>query len=156
MQRTLKSTLVGFSLLVSGLALAGDASIQCPEGTRKIGGPRSAIEATTCVNAAGLYHGPYVEFDKAQNVVVRGTWKDGFRHGKFTFFDANGVKTGETHFARDNYDGKRIKYFANGQPRTVENYVKGNREGVQQEFDLRGNLVSSTEFRNDRQVAAAK
>jgi len=156
MKNTLKGALVGLTVLASGLALADDGKVVCPAGTKKVGGPSTEMRTSTCVNAQGDFHGPYVVFDEAGRVASRGTVKNGMRDGVFTFYDTKGAVVGETRFTAGNYDGKRVKYFASGKPKLIENYVKGNREGVQQEFSEDGALVSAVEYKADRRVASAK
>lgn len=156
MKNSLKGALVGFTLLASGFALAGDGAVNCPAGTKKVGGPSSAMQVTTCVNAKGDFHGPYVAYDEAGRVTARGTVKNGMRDGLFTFYDADGTVNGETQFREGDYDGKRVEYFANGKPKLVENYVKGSREGLQQRFSQDGKVQISAEYKADRKVASVK
>ena len=152
--RNFRRTLTAAALLASGLALAGGDSIVCPSGTQKVGGPNSELQAMTCQKPDGTLHGPYVAYAPEGWVNAKGRVVNGFRDGTFSFYDANGNKTGETQFTRGNYDGKRVEYFANGQVRREEFYVKGNREGTFKTFSQDGKLVSQAEFKGDRRVAS--
>lgn len=154
MSRTLRRTLTAAALLTSGMALAGDASVVCPAGTQKVGGPSSGLQATTCQKADGTMHGPYLAYDANGRLTARGEVVNGFRHGDFVFYDAQGRKNGETRFTRGNYDGRRVTYFANGQIESEEFYVKGNREGTQRRFSQDGKLVEQVEYKADRRVAS--
>lgn len=151
--KTLKCALVGFSLLASGLAMAGD-KLNCPAGTRQAGSPEAGSGLVSCVDANGNAQGPYVAYDDAGRVAARGTMKDNFRDGKTTYFNAKGQKIGETEFRGSRYHGKRVEYFANGRIKSERTYTDGGLEGSLREYDASGAVVRAEEFKADRKVAA--
>lgn len=130
--------------------------LECSAGTKQIGGPKSAIEASACVkfgrDGTRIYHGPYVAYWPNGVKQAEGQYLESFRDGKWTFFDDKGVKTGETSFKAGNYDGVRVEFWPNGQKKLEESYVMGKRQGLQQTFDQTGKALSVIEFVDDRPV----
>ena len=128
--------------------------LSCPTGSRQVGGPKSALEASVCVrtgrDGSRTFHGPYVAYWQNGVKQAEGQFDEGFREGKWTFFDEKGVKTGETFFKMGNYHGLRVEFWANGQKKLEENYASGRRQGVQKMFDQAGKVLSQTEFGDDR------
>lgn len=141
-------------------AKPGTAAVGCPAGARQVGGPTSMMEATGCVkfsrDGSRIFHGPYIAYWKDGVKQAEGQYEEGFRSGKWTFFNEKGVKDGETTFKMGDYDGLRIEFWPNGQKKLEETYVMGRRQGAQKQFDQVGKLVSTTEFVDDRPVAASK
>ncbi len=136
----------------------GDVVLSCAAGTKQVGGPKSALEASACVrtgqDGSRVFHGPYVAFWPNGTHQAEGQFDNGLRTGAWTFFDDKGVKTGETSFRGDHYDGLRVEFHANGQKKLEETYVLGKRQGAQLTFDLTGKQVSKVDFVDDRPVAA--
>lgn len=142
-------------------SVAQDVRLACPVGTVQKGGEKlSKNGGVFCVKTSSgkerepQLHGPYVDFYPNGQKQSEGQYADGARVGLWTFWDANGVKTGETEFAGGNYHGKRVQYFSTGKPHVVEQYTNGKRDGFFQEFSEDGKLVRQAQYRNDQQVAA--
>ncbi len=129
--------------------------LACPSGTKQVGGVNSNIGAVGCMKFATtglrLFHGPMISFYGSGKVEAVGQSEEGFRAGKWTFFDEAGNKVGETEFARGDYNGRRVQ-FANGKVTLDENWVNGKRQGAQKAFDTAGQMTV-TEYRDDRPVA---
>lgn len=162
-------TLVILSMTAAPVALAEGASstnsaqevrLACPAGTVQKGRKVSKTDGAFCVKVASRMdgeaqlHGPYVDFHSNGQKQSEGQYSDGARSGLWTFWDANGVKTGQTQFTGGNYHGKRVEYFPNGKQRLVEEYANGKRNGLVQEFSEDGKLVRQAQYRDDQQVAA--
>jgi hypothetical protein len=137
---------------VPAVALAQQARLSCPSGTVQAGGAKSQLEADACMARDGTFHGPYVVYHANGVKQAEGQWEKGFRTGTWTYFDKNGVKTGETQFHRDNYHGRRIELHPNGRVAVEESYVKGLREGQVRHFDTTGEVVRVVEYRANRLV----
>ncbi|WP_375772506.1 hypothetical protein NR798_16990 [Archangium gephyra] len=140
-------------------ANAAEVRLACPAGTVQKGRKVSKTEGVFCVKVSSRdgeaqLHGPYVDFHSNGQKQSEGQYSDGARAGLWTFWDANGVKTGETQFAGGNYHGKRVEYFPNGKQRLVEEYANGKRNGLVQEFSEDGKVVRQAQYRDDQQVAA--
>lgn len=148
-------------------ALAEDTSVgrqvhlECPSGTIQKGGKVNKNMGVFCVKSGGSgdmdkasLHGPYVDFWANGQKQSEGQHKDGFRTGRWTFYDANGVKTGETEFERNNYHGQRVEYFPSGSKKVEQTWVKGKREGVEVAYSEDGKTVSQVRYTADKPVAA--
>ncbi|RKI70050.1 hypothetical protein D7X55_10460 [Corallococcus sp. AB049A] len=150
--------LIASMLAVSSTSLAADAQLSCPAGSVQKG-KLGKDEAVYCVkvNQKGnerVLHGPYADFWPNGQKQSDGQYLNGFRSGHWTFWDANGVKTGETDFAEGDYHGTRVQYFANGKPKMVEQYQKGIRNGTVQELSEDGKVVRESRFEKGKEVAA--
>lgn len=128
--------------------------LACPAGTKQVGGVNTNLGSVACMKFATtglrLFHGPMISFYGNGKVEAVGQSEEGFRTGKWTFFDQNGNKVGETEFLAGNYHGRRIE-FANGKVVRDENWVNGKRQGPQTAFDAAG-VATVTEYRDDRPV----
>ena len=129
-------------------------TLACPAGTKQVGGVNTNLGAVGCMKFATtglrLFHGPMISFYGNGKVEAVGQSEEGFRSGKWTFFDEAGNKVGETEFTRGDYNGRRVE-FANGKVKIEENWVNGKRQGPQTAFDAAG-LATVTEYRDDRPV----
>jgi len=131
-------------------------TLACPAGSQQAGGPGSAFEASLCLRTSPrVFHGPYVAFWPNGVRQSEGQYQDGFRSGRWVFYDDAGVKTGETTFKQGSYDGPRLEYFSNGAVRVEEHWVMGKRQGPQKIIAVDG-AVAVTEYRDDRPVADAR
>ncbi len=134
-----------------------EVKLACPAGTRQVGGPQTAFEASLCLRTARdgsrVFHGPYVAYWQNGIKQAEGQYDENFRTGKWTYFDEKGVKTGETSFRLGDYDGLRVEFWPNGQKKLEETYVMGKRQGSQKMFDQTGRVLSTTDFIDDRPVA---
>lgn len=132
-----------FALAVPAFA----ADLSCPVGTKLVGGPKSAFEASLCMKAGAdgsrTFHGPYVAYWPNGTVQAQGQYEEGWRSGTWTFFDAKGVKTGVTTFKQGDYDGLRVEFHANGMKKLEEQYTKGTRIGEVKSFDLTGKEITA-------------
>lgn len=132
-------------VMVSGLAFAEDLKLNCPAGTRQAGGPNTPLEATLCMKSgtdgSRIFHGPFVaQWTNGQKQAV-GQYEEGWRSGHWTFYDANGVKTGDTDFIHGDFHGKRIQYWANGKVMMEEQYDHGRQLSVKT-FDQNGVAIA--------------
>jgi len=131
-------------------------SLACPAGTKQIGGVKSGMSALTCLKIAAdglrLFHGPMISFYPSGKVEAVGQSEEGFRTGKWTFFDEAGNKLGETEFLKGDYHGRRVELTADGKMKTETFWVNGKRQGPQKAFDANG-VPTITEYRDDRPVA---
>lgn len=134
-----------------------EVQLSCPTGTKQVGGAKSVFEASLCMrigrDGSRIFHGPYVAYWPTGQKQAEGQFEDGFRSGKWTFFEENGVKSGETNFKRDDYDGVRVEFYPNGQKKLEETYAMGRRQGAQTMFDVAGKVVSTVHFVDDRPMA---
>ncbi len=154
-------------LLTGAVALAQAPSLEkapliknghmlaCPDGTRQVGGPKTNLGAYACMKFATsglrLFHGPMISFYASGKVEAVGQSEEGFRTGKWTFFDEAGNKVGETEFLRGDYHGRRVEFTPAGQMKLEETWVNGKRQGPQKAFDAQG-VPTITEYRDDRPV----
>lgn len=128
--------------------------LACPAGTKQVGGVNTNLGAIGCMKFATsglrLFHGPMIALYGNGRVEAVGQSEEGFRIGKWTFFDEAGNKVGETEFLGGNYHGRRVE-FVNGKIVRSENWVNGKRQGPQTAFDAAG-VATITEYRDDRPV----
>lgn len=129
--------------------------LACPAGTKQVGGPRTNLGAFACMKFAAdglrLFHGPMISFYGSGKVEAVGQSEEGFRTGKWTFFDEAGNKVGETEFLKGDYHGRRAEFTPDGKMKFEENWVNGKRQGPQKTFDAQG-VATITEYRDDRPV----
>ncbi len=156
-----------FSMTMAGVALAqapamekaptfkANSMLGCPAGTRQVGAPTGGMSAMACMKFASpglrLFHGPMVSFYSSGKVEAVGQMDEGFRTGKWSFYDDKGTKVGETEFLHGDYNGRRFEFQANGKLKLDETWVNGKRQGPQQAFDANG-VATITEYRDDRPV----
>jgi len=127
--------------------------LQCPQGTRQVGGPGSRFEGTGCAKANGAFDGPYVVYwpgSGARQAI--GQYADGLRTGKWVYFDEKGVKLYDYEFKADDYDGLHVEYWPNGQKKLEETWVRGLRQGAQRTFDPAGRLTAEVQYAAGRAV----
>lgn len=143
----------------SGITISGGTvRLQCPAGTVQNTTKISKDTAVFCKKTSKQdgnepsRHGPYVAFWPNGQKQAVGQTKDGFQVGKWTFWDANGVKTGETEFLRDNFHGTRVEFHANGNKKAEQQWVHGKREGLAVEYAEDGKKVSEKTYAADRVV----
>ncbi|WP_375757955.1 toxin-antitoxin system YwqK family antitoxin [Corallococcus exercitus] len=139
-------------------SLASEVRLSCPEGTVQKG-KTTQNESVYCIKPNSkpgeqVIHGPYVDFWANGQKQAEGQYLNGFRSGRWTFWDANGVKTGETEFVAGDYHGTRVQYFANGKPKMIEQYRKGFRNGTVQELSEDGKVIRQLQFADGREVAS--
>lgn len=154
-----------FVTLSGALALApvalgapADVKLDCPAGTVQKGGKVSKNLGVYCIkqgaSVAGqdVLHGPYVAFWGSGKRQAEGQYQDGARTGRWTFYDAQGVKTGETEFAKGRYHGARIDYHPNGQVQREQHWVDGKREGTETTYDAQGKKLTVTQLKDNREL----
>ncbi len=128
--------------------------LACPAGTKQVGGVNTNLGSVACMKFATtglrLFHGPMISFYASGKVEAIGQAEEGFRSGKWSFFDEAGNLAGETEFLHGDYHGRRVEY-SNGKITIDENWVNGKRQGPQKRFDAAG-VVTVTEYRDDRPV----
>lgn len=146
-------------------AFAEDSSVgrevrlECPSGTVQKGGRVTKEIGVYCVKVGSTpqrpaLHGPYVDFWANGQKQSEGQYKDGFRSGRWTYYDMNGVKTGETQFEQNDYHGARVEYHPNGAKKLEQTWVKGKREGVETSYSTEGQKVSEVRYAADKPLAA--
>lgn len=132
------------------------SKLSCPAGTRQVGGPKANLGALACMKFATdglrIFHGPMVSFYASGKVEAVGQMEEGFRTGKWTFFDEAGRMVGETEFLKGDYHGRRVELLPSGQLKLEEHWVNGKRQGPQKAIDAQG-VMTVTEYRDDRPVA---
>ncbi|MFP2901565.1 toxin-antitoxin system YwqK family antitoxin [Corallococcus sp. 4LFB] len=143
---------------IAAPSLASEVQLSCPAGTVQKG-KTTKNESVYCVKTASTdikpkLHGPYVDFWPNGQKQSEGLYLNGFRSGHWTYWDANGVKTGETEFVAGDYHGERVQYFANGKPKMIEQYRNGIRNGTVQEMSEDGKVVRESHFEKGKEVAA--
>jgi hypothetical protein len=130
--------------------------LACPVGTTAAGGPNSSLEASVCLkhSATGqrVLHGPYVAYWPNGARQSQGQYEEGFRSGRWVFFDPAGAPTGETWFKAGSYDGPRVELNPDGSRRLEEQWVAGKRQGPQKSWDSAG-VLTVVEYRDDRPIA---
>ncbi|NTX01453.1 toxin-antitoxin system YwqK family antitoxin [Myxococcus sp. CA040A] len=145
-------------------AMAEDTSVgrevrlNCPAGTLQKGTRVSKDLGVFCVKSSGddkgSHHGPYVDFWANGQKQSEGQYKDGFRTGHWTFYDTNGVKTGETQFVNNDYHGQRVQFHPNGAKKMEQTWVKGLREGVEATYTADGQKVSELRYEAGKPMAS--
>ncbi|MBZ4373515.1 toxin-antitoxin system YwqK family antitoxin [Corallococcus sp. AS-1-6] len=150
--------LIASMLAFSATSLAADAQLSCPAGSLQKGkaGRDEAVYCAKMNQKAGepVIHGAYVDYWPNGQKQSEGQYLNGFRTGHWTFWDANGVKTGETDFAAGDYHGTRVQFFANGKPKMIEQYRKGFRNGTVQELSEDGTVIRQMQFADGHEVAS--
>lgn len=128
-------------MMVSAVAFAEGAKLSCPAGTRQVGGLKTPLEADVCIkvmsDGSRIFHGPYIAYWANGQQQAVGQHEEGWQVGHWVFFDANGVKTGDTDFIHGQFHGKRIQYWANGKVMMEEQYDHGRQLSVKT-FDQNG------------------
>ncbi len=145
--------------LAEDSAIGREVRLECPAGTVQKGGRVSKDMGVFCVRVGSTpqkpaLHGPYMDFWASGQKQSEGQYKDGFRSGRWTFYDANGVKTGETQFENNDYHGQRVEYFPNGAKKMEQTWVKGKREGVEATYTENGQKVSEVQYSADKPLAS--
>ncbi|WP_158617644.1 toxin-antitoxin system YwqK family antitoxin [Corallococcus sp. CA049B] len=143
---------------IAAPSFASEVQLSCPAGTVQKG-KTTKSESIYCVKTTStvikpVLQGPYVDFWPNGQKQSEGQYLEGFRSGHWTYWDANGVKTGETDFAAGDYHGTRVQFFANGKPKMIEQYQKGIRNGTVQELSEDGKVVRESRFEKGKEVAA--
>lgn len=134
--------------------IRADHKLACPAGTRQVGGVKSNLQMLGCMKLGPegerLFHGPMISFYASGRVEAIGQAEDGFRTGKWVFYDEQGIKTGETEFLKGDFHGRRVFFNPDGTLKSEENWVKGMRQGPQKTF-VNG-VATVTEYKDDRPV----
>ncbi len=132
-------------LLVSAVAVADDLKLNCPAGTRQVGGPKTPFEATLCmkVGADGsrVFHGPYVAWWPNGQKQAEGQNEEGWRSGHWVIWDQSGVKSAEIDFLHGDFHGKRVQFWPNGKVMMEELYDHGRQQSVKT-FDQNGVAIA--------------
>jgi antitoxin component YwqK of YwqJK toxin-antitoxin module len=114
-----------------------------------MGGAKTFLESTMCMkvgtDGTRLYHGPFIAYWPDGSKQAEGQYSEGWRSGHWVFFDQHGVKTGETEFARGDYNGRRITYYPNGQIQMDETYDHGKQLSLKT-FDQNGAAVAPAQL----------
>lgn len=128
----------------------------CASGTTQVGGAKSNMQLLGCMKRGPegerIFDGPMFSFYEDGKVEAQGQAVNGFRSGKWVFFDRNGLKAGETEFKAGDFHGRRIQFFSNGAVKSDEFWVNGKRQGPQTTFDEAG-TPTVVNYLDDRAVA---
>jgi hypothetical protein len=151
---------VSGALALAPVALAAptEVKLDCPAGTVQKGGKVTKNLGVYCVKpgaqVAGqdVLHGPYVAFWGTGKRQAEGQYRDGARTGRWTYWDANGVKTEEIEFANGRYHGARTDYHANGKVMREQHWVDGKREGTETTYDAQGQKLTVTQLKGNREL----
>lgn len=143
----MKNMIIAAVMFSGALTFAADPVLNCPQGSKQIGGAKTALEAVVCVRAdkegGRVFHGPYIAFWPNGKHQAEGQYENGWRSGSFTFFDQAGVKTGTTEFKKGDYDGVRVEFHPNGMKKLEETYVAGVKQGASRQFDVTGKAIAA-------------
>ncbi|WP_338865136.1 hypothetical protein [Myxococcus stipitatus] len=151
-------TVIASHALAQGSSSEREVRLNCPSGTiqqeRRMGNDSGVF----CVKEAGAdkgrHHGPYLDFWANGQKQSEGQYKDGFRTGRWVFYDTNGLKTGETEFESNDYHGKRVQYYPSGAKKQEQTWVKGKREGVEVSYSEGGQKISEVRYSADKPMVA--
>jgi antitoxin component YwqK of YwqJK toxin-antitoxin module len=81
-----------------------------------------------------------------KQIQMEGTYKDGKRDGKWSYWYENGKLWSEGAFVRGKSDGKRTTYFENGKVRYDGAYKQDVRVGKWRFFDENGRLLKEVDY----------
>jgi antitoxin component YwqK of YwqJK toxin-antitoxin module len=159
MKKLFFAGVMAVSSMVFAQGKAAEVKLACPAESKQVGGPKSALEASVCVKSgrdgSRVFHGPYLAYWQNGIKQAEGQFENGFRSGKWMFFDEKGTKSGETEFKAGDFHGARVEFHENGMKKLEETYVSGRRQGVQTMYDATGKVMTATNFVDDRPVAPA-
>ncbi len=113
---------------------------ECAAGTTRT----TRTDQFACRDAKGALQGQAILLNKQGGVESIGRFEGGNRVGLWKHFDKNGVKEGETEFVADNFHGRRVFFYPNGQLKTVETWSNGARQGERITFDMNGVQTATT------------
>jgi hypothetical protein len=146
----------------SSTAVGQPIQLNCPAGTVQRGDKVSKDNGVFCVKVGtqagqeSMRHGPYVDFWPNGQKQSEGVFQDGFQFGRWTFWNADGVKTSEIDFSRSVYHGTRVEYHANGNKKLVQSWVKGKQDGIETMYAEDGQKVAESEFRDGHRTKAQR
>lgn len=155
-------TVAATSAFAEGAATYTGQKIQltCPAGTVQRGERIDKNMGVFCAKVGEqgskgrpTLHGPYVDFWSNGQKQSEGQYQEGSRTGHWTFWDANGVKTGETTFTAGNYHGARVEFYSNGNKKLEQRWVNGKRDGVVVSYAQDGQKTAETAYKADRVVS---
>jgi antitoxin component YwqK of YwqJK toxin-antitoxin module len=115
-----------------------------PDGSAK----KVCVYKGTESNKVLVREATYYQGGKKQ---MEGSYKNGLRDGKWTFWYENGNKWSEGYFRKGKSDGKRTTYYENGKVRYEAYYEDDRRTGNWRFFDEQGNLVREVDYTKDNQ-----
>lgn len=84
----------------------------------------------------------------SKQMQMEGEYKNGQRHGKWTYWHENGKIWSEGSFKNGKSDGKRTTYFDNGKIRYVGFYKEDIRVGKWSFYDENGRLLKEVDYSN--------
>lgn len=99
------------------------------------------------IDDEGLYQGDWKYYYLNGNVKSKGSYTDGKKNKKWTFFYTNGEIEQEGFFNNGGeYTGEWKWYYENGNLLRKEEYKRGKREGFLEEYTLDGTLITKGEY----------
>lgn len=90
----------------------------------------------------GKLHGTYTAYYMNGQKMGITNYKEGVKHGVSESWHENGNKASEISFVDGLEHGELKVYFPNGQLRMQAEFEKGERVGMQQEWDTAGTLIN--------------
>lgn len=101
-----------------------------------------------------VFAGEFTDFDNAGRVVLRGSYRDGRKHGLFRAYHPNGQLKWEVNFAEDLPQGMWKYYYPDGKP-LLEVEYRGDGLNIRNYWDRRGRQrVADGEGRYEFEIEA--
>ena len=94
----------------------------------------------------GFLHGEFMIYAFNGNIIERGNYFDGQKHGKWINWTEDGIKTGEVRFNYGQRDGKWQIWDENGTLRYVMFYQVGEKAGNWKSYDEAGGLQDEKDY----------
>lgn len=110
--------------------LASDALPSCPPGTEPHGGAPPHGYHLFCLDADGKRHGPFLQWDDAGRMRLRGHFEHGRRDGHWVQWQLSGEKSSESDYRDDLLHGVEMNWYPNGQLWTRREFRAGKPHGV--------------------------
>lgn len=158
-RRLLLGTLAAGAAALALLAVRWPATRSiagCPDGARLVADrlPGGTQERCERVDAGGrrVPHGPYLARYPGGRTRLEGTYRDGLREGRWTFWHSNGRKSeeGELHQGRE--EGRWARWYANGEPREAGEYREGVRQDRWTFWYESGRVERAGEYRDGAEI----
>jgi uncharacterized protein len=103
----------------------------------------------------GKKQGIWKEFYPQGGLRSEGSYRDGIRTGKWTFYYVNGeVEQTGNYNNQGKEHGEWIWYYQGGQTRREESYLSGKRDGMMSEYGIEGDIIAKGEFVDDEEEGA--
>ncbi len=122
----------------------------------------------------GKEHGEFIEYTQSSDTLSFGYYSEGYKQGewkqnvngrKFIYPYNYGLKDGtareyysdgtlafEGNYVSDMADGEHLYFYPNGKVKLRASYFSGQRTGKWYRYDEAGNLITVSEYKNDKKV----